>query len=292
MVSWKQSNKKWISVISKLEKARHYSSDFIKNRAIEGAKLFDKIMKEYAIPVAGVIVTGGAGILTIHTAHIQANATIDAASIQADATLRAAAQSTEQSFPDIFDEKRVPGSSDDSRLKGESQNFVIGYLNLVSELSDGKKVTPAGGELLEAKTFTYFRNLDGEGKGQLVRFLAEYDLIKVNQPEISLSGADLRKINVTDAWLPDIDLTGAFMTGGEFINADLENVNLSDADLFDANLANANLTGANLTNANLVGANLTNANLTGANLTGTNLMDANLCNATLPDRTISVQGCP
>ncbi len=71
-----------------------------------------------------------------------------------------------------------------------------------------------------------------------------------------LSGADLRKMN---------------LSGANFLGTDLSGADLRDADLSGTNFANAVLTGANLykmdlSTANLKGAILDNADLTSANL--------------------------
>ncbi len=86
-----------------------------------------------------------------------------------------------------------------------------------------------------------------------------------------MSGADLRKSN----------LSGAILTGVNFSGAILTNANLSGAILTDAILTGVNLSDAILTNAILTGVNLSDANLSGANLSGADLNEATLSSTNL-----------
>ena len=151
-------------------------------------------------------------------------------------------------------------------------------------------------------TLTTLRRLNGERRGEVVRFLQEARLIRgkgesrVNLAGANLTGAELTDANLadadlTDANLTDADLTGAFLGSADLADADLTGADLTDAfpvsadlmdaDLTDANLLNADLTNATLTRADLTRANLTDANLTDADLTGADLADANLTDANL-----------
>jgi uncharacterized protein YjbI with pentapeptide repeats len=110
-----------------------------------------------------------------------------------------------------------------------------------------------------------------------------------------LTGVQLPKLILTDAYLTDVDLSdaylpGAFLSNGHLANAKLnrarlpgvhlDGANLRDATLVaatlspDAHLANAHLNGAHLNGANLSGADLTGADLTGADLTAAILINA------------------
>ena len=68
----------------------------------------------------------------------------------------------------------------------------------------------------------------GELKGLLVRFLYESELLIGVDPIVNLSGANITRVNLNYAPLPDIDLKGAWLTWGKFLNADLRRANLSD----------------------------------------------------------------
>jgi len=74
--------------------------------------------------------------------------------------------------------------------------------------------------------------------------------------DYDLSGADLRRAN----------LSGANLSGADLRRANLRGANLSDANLSGADLSGADLRRANLSGANLSGADLRRANLSGADL--------------------------
>jgi uncharacterized protein YjbI with pentapeptide repeats len=144
-------------------------------------------------------------------------------------------------------------------------------------------------DVARTRTLAVLRSLDGNRKGQVVRFLHEADLIGnllvVEEPEerpqvieaiIDLQTADLNGAHLSRAVLYHADLSGANLSG-----ADLSGVNLRDADLSSTDLSGASLIRANLRDANLRDANLRNANLIGASLIRANLRDANLRNANL-----------
>ena len=233
-------------------------------------KKIDTFVKEHQeLAVGGLTAVVGlvAVAVTIETANIQANATIGAAKIQED----------------------VSRDQSTAALVAERKTILNEYIGQMKELLDNEGAIKARKEAIEAKSFATLRILDDQGKGYLIRFLDEHDLI-VNQPQISLSGADLTKINLQDAWLPDITLNGAYLTNGILRNTNLKRADLIKADLKGVDLTDADLTKANLTGANLTGANLTGANLTGANLTGESLSGAKLCNTILADGSNS--GCP
>ena len=97
-----------------------------------------------------------------------------------------------------------------------------------------------------------------------------------------LSGANLRKANLSGA-----DLSGANLSGADLSGANLSGANLSGADLSGANLSGANLSGADLSGANLSWANLSWADLSGADLSGANLSWANLSWADLSGADLS-----
>ena len=81
-----------------------------------------------------------------------------------------------------------------------------------------------------------------------------------------LTGANLRRADLTGADLTGANLRGANLRGADLTRADLTGANLRRADLTGANLTGADLRRADLTGANLTGADLRRADLTGANL--------------------------
>jgi uncharacterized protein YjbI with pentapeptide repeats len=147
--------------------------------------------------------------------------------------------------------------------------------------------------MARARTLTVLRSLDGNRKGQVVRFLDEADLI--GKPVVVSVAADLLRKSVTVEELGErqviapiidlgtADLSKASLSLAILIGADLSNANLSWAGLSNANLSWAGLSNANLSLAILIGADLSNANLMGANLRLANLYLANLSSADLRD---------
>jgi hypothetical protein len=111
-----------------------------------------------------------------------------------------------------------------------------------------------------ARTKTGLRRLDGDGKGQVLRFLHEAGLIRKGCRRIhSLAKADLVKAGLRESSLKGVDLRGVRLRKADLSGADLSGADLSEPDLKDADLANANLSDANLS-----GAYLNDACLTGA----------------------------
>ncbi len=99
--------------------------------------------------------------------------------------------------------------------------------------------------------------------------LREVDLVGANLSRVDLSNADLASANLFGANLRDADLHDADLNYVDFSGADL-----SDANLSGANLSSANLRDSHLSNANLNGADLYRATLSGADLSHAALTDA------------------
>jgi uncharacterized protein YjbI with pentapeptide repeats len=137
-------------------------------------------------------------------------------------------------------------------------------------------------DVARARTLAVLRNLDGNRKGQVARFLHEADLIRgfrrgqVIGAIIYLGEADLSYTNLRDA-----NLSGANLRDANLEGADLGSANLEGANLRDANLRGTDLGSANLSNANPSGADLSGADLLNANLSYTNLLNASLSHALL-----------
>ncbi len=116
---------------------------------------------------------------------------------------------------------------------------------------------------------SYTINLDDSGnmKGLLVRFLHESNLIQSTSPKIRMSGANLRKVELSDAPIQETNLESAWLTGGNLTNTNLTGVILNNASLQQVKLENTILRGAQLINTDLRNTiikgdlDLTNANL-------------------------------
>ena len=126
--------------------------------------------------------------------------------------------------------------------------------------------------LAKKETLDLLRRLDKSRKEELVRFLAEADVVQI---------LDLSEVDLNDTNLSGVDLSGAHMHFTALHGANLNGANLSDADLSEANLTNTDLSNANLSGANLYGAGLDDAVLSSANLSHANLKYSEVNDATL-----------
>jgi hypothetical protein len=146
------------------------------------------------------------------------------------------------------------------------------YLDRMSELVLDKKLPESQPHdpvraMARARTLTVLRSLDGNRKGQVVKFLYESDLIgkvvgegRLIEAIIDLSGVDLSGANLSDdADLRNANLSHAWLSGANLSGVDLRNANLSFANLWGVNLRYAKLSGANLWTAYLECADLTGA---------------------------------
>ncbi len=162
------------------------------------------------------------------------------------------------------------------------------YFDRMSELLLDKNLNdPKAGAglrvLARARTLIALRSLDPFRKGVLVQFLNESGLIKNDNTEIDLTGADLSNANRSGANLFGADLSNATLTHAFLFEATLTDTNLSNATLVDANLSDAMLIATDLTGANLSGAILDEANLSHAFLNGAFLIFTSLHDTMLTD---------
>ncbi|MGH6858330.1 MAG: pentapeptide repeat-containing protein, partial [Methylocella sp.] len=122
--------------------------------------------------------------------------------------------------------------------------------------------------------------------------LPEFDALdaaKIDDPKkldfvkrtMNLRGRHLEGANFGDADLRKVDLSRAYLQGARFVDARLQGAVLRDAKLQGATLDGAKLQGASLDFASLQGASLDDAQLQGASLGGTNLQGASLQGAKL-----------
>ena len=98
---------------------------------------------------------------------------------------------------------------------------------------------------------------------------------------ISLNGAELRRANLSYAYLQGADLFGAILQGADLTEANLEDANLRGTDLTGARFVRANLVGATFESAKMQDVDLTGADLRNANLSSATMVHANLTAATL-----------
>jgi uncharacterized protein YjbI with pentapeptide repeats len=105
--------------------------------------------------------------------------------------------------------------------------------------------------------------LDGVRKGSLVRFLDEARLLQRPTPVVNLVGADL-----SGAQMREMDLDNAFLQSVNLYRANLTLVNLRGADLRDAVASRACLSSADLDQAMLDGASFNGSFMALATLDG------------------------
>lgn len=208
------------------------------------------------------------------------------------------------------------------------EEALQGYLDRLSQLLTDKdrplrKSAPWDNlsTVARAQTIAVLPRLNPRGKGNVLQFLHDTNLILTPNPIINiedthlrdadlhlailtkahlayvdLSGANLQLANLNHAWLAGATLTGAdltdaFLSGTDLRQADLNRAELTGATLQGSHLLLANLKGASLKKAHLSGSNLGSADLSGADLgeaiasgielEGANLRGANLRNAYL-----------
>jgi uncharacterized protein YjbI with pentapeptide repeats len=152
------------------------------------------------------------------------------------------------------------------------------YISKMSELLLEKDLRKSGMDaevrtIAHVRTLTVLRRLNGERKGDVLRFLCESGLIIRGKSIIDLHEADFTRAEVEKANLSGTDLSGADFFRASLRKTDLENTDLAgtyftEADMACTNLRRANLTEAKLARTDLTGTNLSEANLSGANLDG------------------------
>jgi uncharacterized protein YjbI with pentapeptide repeats len=168
-----------------------------------------------------------------------------------------------------------------------------GYLNQMSGLMLDKRLLASNeGDAVRAVartvTLTALRRLDGERKGEVVRFLQEAGLLEADEvPEfrsrLHVPSDPVSKVDLEEADLTGADLRRADLEGANLGYVNLTGANLKRAFLWDVNLLGANLTHANLEDVNALGADLSNANFTGASLAGAFLRQTNLVASNFAD---------
>jgi Pentapeptide repeats (8 copies) len=119
----------------------------------------------------------------------------------------------------------------------------------------------------------------------LIRGVEAWNRWRSENPGIapSLSGVDLRRMNLSGADLREADLSGARLVEVNLARVTLARADLRGAYVSESNLGEADLREAKLTQATLSRVNLGGADLRGAELTGTKLSQVNLRGAILPE---------
>jgi len=111
-------------------------------------------------------------------------------------------------------------------------------------------------------TLTALRRLDGKRKGEVVRFLADAELINgPATPVVDLSDADLRGVVLTDASLSEAVFGSADLRRANFGGSALDSVQFKYARLDRASFAGATMEGVNFTVARLEHASFRGARM-------------------------------
>ena len=138
----------------------------------------------------------------------------------------------------------------------------ITQLLIEKNLRNSKPASEVG-SMARARTVTALRELDGQRKGILLKFLTEANLISREQAVVELSTADLSNANLEYSYLYNVDLHGINLIGAKLSDGQKGAV-INKSDLSGASLDHANLSHTNLKDTNLSGADLKDANLTEA----------------------------
>jgi uncharacterized protein YjbI with pentapeptide repeats len=213
------------------------------------------------------------------------------------------------------DRALAEAAREDSALDGYVG--TMGKLILDRHLLTSKPESPVRA-VARTETLAIVRRLNGSRKGEVVQFLSESGLLRVKavpggiglgrwtEPVVSLTGADLRDIDLTEAHLfgkspQDLDdLEGADLRGARFDRALLYYVtfgrdffpsatDLRDASFNGAVLQDTSLNYANLHNSSFKHALFDQASFRGANLTEAAFDQASVASA--PIRASFAQTC-
>jgi uncharacterized protein YjbI with pentapeptide repeats len=122
--------------------------------------------------------------------------------------------------------------------------------------------------------------LDGQRKGEVVRFLYEAGLLRRKNP-LPLNGADLRDADLVRSDFFDASLAATNLRGAHFGYSSLGETDFSDAHLPDASFWRSDLSGVQFDFADLTGANFAHAELGSTTLERTCLSEASFVGAKL-----------
>ncbi len=143
-------------------------------------------------------------------------------------------------------------------LDKQREDLLQTYLDRMSELLLEKNLRTSSTEevrnVARVRTITILFQLDARRIRYVFAFLRESGLMstKPNSSIVSLTQADLRKINLSEANLEQADLRGVDLREANLTAANLEQVDLSGADLHEADLRRAKITEKQLKEAKSV----------------------------------------
>lgn len=129
--------------------------------------------------------------------------------------------------------------------------------------------------IARTRTILAFDSLDGVRKGQVLQFLYESNIIKIDS-NIILTGANLKNAKLDGILLKNIELKGIYFNNASLKNSFLDNSFFSGSDLSNVDFTNSSLQNTDLSYTNLTKAKLSNLDLTSVNFEGANLSKADL----------------
>ncbi|WP_288124670.1 pentapeptide repeat-containing protein [Microcystis sp. LE19-131.1A] len=149
----------------------------------------------------------------------------------------------------------------------------------------------------QALTLSVLEQLDGKRKGKVITYLAESQLITVDnnspstEPEINLYGANLKGMVLND--VDQVETVDKKPLGVVIDKADITNSNIKNVKLFEgsqlreSDFSQANLTDVYFTGADMQGAKFIKSQMTNVDLSNTNLTSANFDNVETTEIIIS-----
>jgi len=171
-----------------------------------------------------------------------------------------------------------------------------GYTKLHPK-DEAARLLPEFRSTAKALTLSVLEQLDGERKGKVITYLAESQLITVDnnkpstQPEIKLDGANLAGMVLNDVdQVETVDKKplGVAITGADMTESTIKNVRLFvGSQLGQSDFSRANLTDVYFTDADMHGAKFINSQMTNVDLANTNLANARFDNVETTKITIS-----
>lgn len=167
------------------------------------------------------------------------------------------------------------------------KHFDEAILSLLPEIKHGAAEIPAQVRVKIDETIrAALLKLDGKGKGEMLHFLFERDLLcgensLVEWDGADFSGATLHNARLNRVCMEGVDLRKARLDGAHLAKSRLSRANLRKAYLRHADLREAVLVACNLSGAHLEHANLEGADLSDASLEGAFLINANLSHCVL-----------
>lgn len=159
------------------------------------------------------------------------------------------------------------------RYYDRMKDLILNHGLLTSAKGDPARV------LAQALTYATVRELDGNRKGDVLRFLHNAQLIRRGDSKVSLVSANFSNAVLVNTNLENAELSLCHFRGADFRRARLKGANLYAADMGRANMSNACLEDAVLAHANFDDADLQGTQFDGAQVFRTGFYRATLSGA-------------